>query len=256
MTVLPFVFTVALWGLLLWWLWPAMIDLVQDYFAMHQRGGLVASILNWFSIAALKMVVAPLIAIWALLPFLMLTALLLVGWWAMPAIGRHVGSRDYPLLEKAHGGSWWGSLWISCWCFALFVLAWIITLPVSIFPPLMLLIHLVLWGWLTYRIMVYDALSEYATAAERGIILQRARWPLLFIGAMSGAMGALPSLLWVGGVWVWVFLPLLAVIAIWLYVLVFVFSGLWFYYYCLEALRELRATDAGCIGSANSFSIR
>jgi hypothetical protein len=38
--------------------------------------------------------------------------------------------------------------------------------------------------------------------------------------------------------------PVLAGISIWLYVLVFVFGGLWFQYYCLEALARHRAAGA------------
>ena len=37
-----------------------------------------------------------------------------------------------------------------------------------------------------------------------------------------------------------VFFPFLAAFAIWLYVLIFIFTGLWFQYYCLEALSRLR----------------
>jgi hypothetical protein len=41
-----------------------------------------------------------------------------------------------------------------------------------------------------------------------------------------------------------VFFPFLAAASIWLYVLIFIFTGLWFEYYCLEALARLRATSA------------
>jgi hypothetical protein len=33
-------------------------------------------------------------------------------------------------------------------------------------------------------------------------------------------------------------------LSIWLYLLIFIFTGLWFQYYCLQALRELRAGAA------------
>jgi hypothetical protein len=38
-----------------------------------------------------------------------------------------------------------------------------------------------------------------------------------------------------------VFLPVFAGLAIWLYVLVFIFTGLWFQYYCLAALHAHRS---------------
>ena len=56
---------------------------------------------------------------------------------------------------------------------------------------------------------------------------------------VSGAAGALPGAIWLGGVMAVVFFPFLAAASIWLYVLVFVFSGLWFQHYTLEALARL-----------------
>jgi hypothetical protein len=88
--------------------------------------------------------------------------------------------------------------------------------------------------------MAYDALAQHASADERQAILRLHRWPLLLIGAVTGAMGAAPTLLWLGGALSFVLFPLLAGISIWLYVLVFVFSGLWFQHYALEALAQLR----------------
>ena len=54
-------------------------------------------------------------------------------------------------------------------------------------------------------------------------------------------MGALPTLLWLGGALSVILFPFLAAVAIWLYVLVFIFTGLWFQYYCLDALAKYRA---------------
>jgi hypothetical protein len=38
--------------------------------------------------------------------------------------------------------------------------------------------------------------------------------------------------------------PFLAALSIWLYVVIFIFTGLWFQYYCLQALSDLRAMRA------------
>jgi hypothetical protein len=92
--------------------------------------------------------------------------------------------------------------------------------------------------------MVYDTLADYADADERRQILRAHRWPLLAIGVVSGAAGALPGAIWLGGVMAVVLFPLLAAVSIWLYVLIFIFTGLWFAYYCLEALARLRAAVA------------
>jgi hypothetical protein len=162
---------------------------------------------------------------------------------AMPVIARHVGSRQYKELEARKGGTFFGSLWTSTSSFVIFLVLWIITLPLSLIPPLTFVIQPVLWGWLTYRVMAYDALADHADVAERKTILREHRWQLLLIGAIAGAMGAAPTLLWLGGALSVIFFPVLAAGAIWLYVLVFIFSGLWFQHYCMEALMCHRAKN-------------
>jgi hypothetical protein len=41
--------------------------------------------------------------------------------------------------------------------------------------------------------------------------------------------------------------PFLAALSIWLYVLVFIFTGLWFQHYCLEALAKYRSADLAMV---------
>jgi apolipoprotein N-acyltransferase len=98
---------------------------------------------------------------------------------------------------------------------------------------------------LTSRVMVYDSLEDYASANEMKEIRRRHRAQLTFIGVVSGFIGALPGIVWIGGaVMSIVLFPFLAAISIWLYVLIFVFTALWFQYYCMNALAELRAEAA------------
>ncbi|MBP0600181.1 EI24 domain-containing protein [Herbaspirillum sp. LeCh32-8] len=240
LTLLPFVFSLSIWAVCLWLGLQPMIDWLQEYFIVHSVFGIAGTVLNWFGMGTLKTVIVPMLAMWALLPLMILTALVFVGLFTIPAVARHIGARHYPSLSKQHGGSVWGSLWTSLWCFAVFTVLWLLTLPVSLIPPLSFIVHPLLWGWLTYRVMAYDTLADYATPEERRILLRLHRWPLLAIGTIAGAMGAAPTLLWLGGALSVIFFPVLAAGAIWLYVLVFVFTGLWFQYYCLEALLRHR----------------
>lgn len=241
LTVLPFVLSVALWGVLLWLGLQPMIDWLHAYFADNNGFQVAGEMLGWFGLGAIKTVIVPLIAMWVLLPLMILTALVFVGVFAMPIISRHIGSRHYPLLEQRKGGTLLGSLWIATYSFLIFAVLWVITLPLSMFPPLTFIVQPALWGWLTYRVMAYDALADHADAAEIKLVLKQHRWPLLIIGAITGAMGAAPTLLWLGGALSVILFPLLAAGAIWLYVLVFVFTGLWFEHYCLDALVQSRS---------------
>lgn len=241
LTVLPFVVSVALWGALLSFGLQPTVDWLHAYFSEHDGFRTAGEILGWFGLGALKTVLVPLIAMWVLLPLMILTALVFVGTLAMPVIVRHVGRRHYPDLEQRKGGSLAGSLWVATYSFIVFIVLWLLTLPLSLIPPLTFAVQPLLWGWLTYQVMSYDALAEHASLEEYRQVVRLHRWPLLTIGAIAGAMGAAPTLLWLGGALSVIFFPVLAAGAIWLYVLVFVFSGLWFQHYCLEALAAYRA---------------
>lgn len=241
LTVAPFLLSLVVWSVLLWMgLTPAM-----DWVSAHVAGWMgldsVSEVGGWGG-DWVRAALAGLLALWLLLPLLILTALIFVGVFAMPAIARHVARREFPDLMPQHGGSFWGSAAMATFTFVIFAVLWIATLPLMLVPPLPLLVQPLLWGWLTYQVMAYDALSEHATAEERRFLLRRHRWSLLTIGVITGILGAAPTLLWLGGALSVIFLPIMAAASIWLYVLVFVFTGLWFEHYCLLALSELRRT--------------
>jgi hypothetical protein len=244
LTIVPFLASVAIWGVILWLGYQPMIDWLYAYFDGSGGFGVASRVLNWLGLGAVGTIIVPLIAMWVLLPLMILTALVFVGTVAMPVIVRHVATRYHPALEKRKGGSLWGTLWISAYSFLIFAVLWIATLPLAVIPPLTFIIQPALWGWLTCRVMAYDALAEHASKDEFREIMRTHRWPLLWIGAIAGAMGAAPTLLWLGGALSVIFFPILATGAIWLYVLVFVFSGLWFEHYCLDALARLRLAAA------------
>jgi hypothetical protein len=243
LTLAPFLLSLLVWSVALWAGLQPMIDWLQDYFVAHDGFRIAGSVLGWFGLGAIKAVVVPLIAMWLLLPLMILTALLFIGMFAMPAIVKYVATRYYPELERRSGGTLFGSLWTASSTFVIFLVLWVVTLPISAIPPLGFLVHPALWGWLTYRVMAYDALASHADTRERRDILRMHRWPLLIIGAITGVLGTAPTLLWLGGVLSVIFFPVLAAIAIWLYVLVFIFTGLWFQHYCLAALAAYRQAN-------------
>lgn len=241
LTLWPFLVALILWSALMWWGLQTLVDLVQAWFVAHGGFQTAGEVLALFGLLAFKAMVVPLLAMWLLLPLMIFTSLLCIGLLAMPLITRHVGARDYPQLERRKGGSLVGSLWYSLSSFVIFALLWLLTLPLVLIPPVSLMVQPLLWGWLTYRVIVYDALAEHADAQERKWLIRSHRGSLLLIGTVAGLFGAAPGLLWLGGVLSVLLLPLLAGVAIWLYVLVFVFTGLWFQHYCLAALQQHRA---------------
>lgn len=253
LSVLPCALALALWaGLLYCWLQP-LIDALQAWFVRHDGHAYSSSLLAALGLGMFKTVVVPMLAMLLLLPLMILSALLFIGVAAMPLMVRHVARRHYGQLETRRGGSLAGSAGTALAAMGVFVLLWLLTLPLYAFPPLALLVQTLLWGWLSARVMVYDVLADHASAQERAQLQRQRRWPLLAIGVVSGLAGALPGALWLGGAALSVaFFPLLAAASIWLYVLIFMFTGLWFAYYCLEALAGLRR--AGADPAANTLA--
>lgn len=243
LTLLPLMIGLGLWGLLLWQGLQPLIDLIHLWFSQYSLFQAVGATLDAWGLSGVRTVMVPLLAMWLLLPLMILSALLLVVTLAMPAIAHHVASHHYPQLEIRHGGSFAGSVWVSFSSSVLFLVIWLVTLPLNLVPLFALFIQPLLWGWLTSRVMAYDALADFADHEERRLLLRRQRWPLLTIGVATGGLGAVPGLLWLGGVISVILFPLVAALAIWLYLLVFVFSGLWFQHYCLDALTRSRGAN-------------
>ena len=132
------------------------------------------------------------------------------------------------------------------------LIAMVVSVPLWLIPPLVLVLPPLIWGWLTYRVMAFDALAQHATKAERRTLFQRHRVALLGMGVVCGFMGATPSMVWSIGVLTIVMAPILLPLIIWLYTLIFAFASLWFAHYCLGALKALRdeASAAALIASS------
>ncbi|SFV10797.1 EI24 domain-containing protein [Pseudoduganella namucuonensis] len=245
LSVVPFLLSLLLWGLVLYLGWQPLLDYLQGLFVDYELFRYSSSWLTTLGLAAVKTFIVPLAAILAIVPLMILTALVFIGVAAMPFIVRHVGGRHYPKLEMKNGGSVLGSVGVALRGFALFALVWLLALPLYAFPPAALALQVCLWGWLTSRVMAYDALADYASEEELKALRRERRWPLMAIGVVSGAAGAIPGVVWlVGTAAAIAFFPFLAALSLWLYVLIFIFTGLWFQYYCLEALAQHRALAA------------
>jgi hypothetical protein len=242
LSVVPLLLSLGLWGGLLYAGMQPLLDSLHELFLDYGLFETSGNVLANLGLGFLKTLVVPLVAMLALLPLMIITSLLFIGVGAMPAIARHVSRIQFPQMERKEGGSFLGSLGVNLSGILVFALLWVVTLPLYALAPLALLVQAVLWGWLTARVMSYDALSIHASKEERRAIMAGRRRQLLVIGTISGLLGALPGVVWIGGALLSVVLfPVLAVLSIWLYLVIFIFTGLWFQYYCLQALADLRA---------------
>jgi hypothetical protein len=208
---------------------------------------LLKSVWNWLhSMGAsdLKSVVAPLIVIFGVTPLLVVASLLIVALMMAPALVEMVAQRRFPLLERRKGGSLLAGLLWSLASTLLALVAFVVSIPLWLLPPLILLLPPLIWGWLTYRVMTFDALAEHASREERRELFRRHRMRLLGMGVVTGYLGAAPSIVWASGVLFVAAFVVLIPLAVWIYMLVFAFSSLWFAHYCLAALEQMRAEEA------------
>jgi hypothetical protein len=220
--------------------WDFAVDAVRTGMEVGPVMGWAWTWLERVGLMNLKAVLAPLVIILAVTPVVMIMCLLAVSFMMTPALVNLVGTRRFPDLERKRGGSLWQSVLWTLMSVTLAMTALVLTLPLWWLPPLALLLPALIWGWLTYRVMVYDVLAEHASSPERIELMKRYRFQLLGMGVLTGAMSAAPSLVWASGALFAAAFVILIPVAVWIYTLVFIFSALWFVHFLLLALSSLR----------------
>ncbi len=236
------------WG---YFYWAPTQDWVREMLASWQ---VLQGMLAWMQdqgAGELSEVMVPLVVIFAITPILVVISLLAVSLMMTPALVDLVVQRRFAHLALKHGGTTLTSLAWTVGSTLIAMGAMVITLPLWAVPPLMFIVPPLIWGWLSYRVMVFDALVLHASREERLAIGRQHRIWLLMIGVLTGYLGALPSIVWASGaVFAAAFLVLIP-LAIWIYALVFAFTSLWFTHYSLAALEALRAeSDTVVMGAS------
>lgn len=244
LSFLPLALMVVLATILGYFYWDAAVAWTRGAL---DAWPLLSSLWNWigqlFS-SNVTAILAPLVVVLAVTPLIVVVSLLVVASLMAPALTHLVAERRFPALERKKGASFIGSVARSLGLTLLAMLALVVSMPLWLIPPLVLILPPLIWGWLTYRVMSFDALSEHATPEERNALLRAHRMPLLGIGVLCGYLGAAPSIVWASGLLFAAAFFVLAPLAIWIYTLVFAFSALWFAHYCLDALARLRTQQA------------
>jgi len=235
-----------------WYGWETAVAGVRDSLESWSLLGPMFRWLDAIGASGFRGVLAPLLVVAAAVPVVVVLVLLIVAVTMTPAIVRLVAARRFPQLERRRGGSFWQSAATSLGCTIVALLALFVSMPFWLIPPLVLILPPLVWGWLTYRVLGFDALAEHASAPERRALLAAHRWPLVGMGVMCGYLGAAPSIVWATSALALVLAPILIVVSVWLYTLVFAFSSLWFAHYALAALSALRAREAPQAAAASA----
>lgn len=147
-----------------------------------------------------------------------LSASLLAAIVVMPLMLKHLSATEYRDVAAMGRDSFVAATVNSLFASILFVVGWLVTIPLWLIPGFSLLLPLLLMGWLNRRTFAYDALSLHATAGEWQEIRLRHKTPLLMLGLTMALFAHLPV--------VGLLVPALAALS--------------FVHYGLEALRRSR----------------
>jgi len=154
----------------------------------------------------------------ALIPMVLVTAVLIIGIFSMPAMVAHVAATDYPGLARLEGGTFAGSVWNGLVALLVFVALALASLPLWLFPMFWPVLPVLLFAYLNQRVFRFDALGTHASAQEMKDIIRDSRVELFGLGLVIAVCGHVPLLGF--------FVP--------------VYGGLVFIHFCLDRLERLR----------------
>jgi len=153
-----------------------------------------------------------------LIPLVLGTTSVIIGFASMPAMVEHVAGRSYPELERRRGGTLAGGVWNAVLAIGVFLGVGLLSLPLWLVPPLWPILAAVLMGYLNQRLFRYDALAEHAGADEMRELFARYRRELFGLGVLVSLLSYVP------------FAGLIVPVA----------AGLAFIHYCLTRLAATR----------------
>lgn len=254
-SLLPLLLMLAGALALAWWGWSPAVQAADAYTLGSPLRTAFEGAMRWLGLPDYHAMVPQLLVVMAATPLLVILSLLVVATVMTPALSRLVRRQRFPAMASHHGASLWaGMAWSAGHTLAALVLLGI-SMPLWLVPPAGLLIPPLIWGWLTCRIMGFDALAEHATADERRSILRARRAELLVMGIVCGLLGAAPGIVWASAAVFMAAFVVLVPVAVWIYAAVLAFTSLWFSHFCLAALHVLRQPAAPTAAAAPAGTI-
>lgn len=147
-----------------------------------------------------------------------LTASLLAAVVIMPLMLKQLTETEYRDVAPMGQDSFVAATVNSVFASILFIVGWLLTLPLWIIPGLSLILPLLLMAWLNRRTFAYDALSMHATDDEWQALRRQQKTPMFMLGLTMALFAHVPI--------IGLLVPALAALS--------------FVHYGLEALRRTR----------------
>ena len=212
----PTVLSVVLWIVIAWLSWDTVGIGIERLF--NEVSFLNWILLRWEASSLAATIFVKVVLGLLLIPLIYSTAMLIVAMFALPLMLERVAAKDYPELELRRGGTLADSLGNALLAALVFLVGWVITLPLWLIPGMAIVLPVLLSAYLNYRGYSYDALSQHGDADEIRKTIARERGQLYLTGIVAGLL---------------VYIPVINLV-------IPAYAGLAFIHFGLEALRRSR----------------
>lgn len=149
-----------------------------------------AQFMSW-----LKLIVVPLAVFGLLWPIVATSAVLLAGLYVTPPVVSYLTDREFKgLSRKGESGMLLG-LWVTVKAVLVFLLAWVLTLPLWLIPGMAFVLPILLTAYLLMSVMRFDALAAHATKPEMQELKKQDSTSAWLIGLVCAFLSFVPPIL-------------------------------------------------------------
>lgn len=149
-----------------------------------------AAFLGW-----LKFILVPLAVFGLLWPIVATSAVLLAGLYVTPPVVNYLTGKEFKGIEKKGDSGLVMSLWVTLKAVVVFLIAWIVTLPLWLIPGMAFVLPVLLTAYLLMTVMRFDSLSGHATKVEMAEVKKRDSTSAWLIGLVCAFLSFIPPIL-------------------------------------------------------------
>lgn len=145
--------------------------------------------------AWLKFILVPLAVFGLLWPIVATSAVLLAGLYVTPPVVNYLGGREFSSLQKRGDAGFVKGLWVTLKAVLVFLLAWVLTLPLWLIPGVAFILPVLLTAYLLIAVMRFDSLAGHATRQEMQLIRKKDSTSAWLIGLVCAFLSFIPPVL-------------------------------------------------------------
>jgi hypothetical protein len=221
LTLMALSAALMLWFLLVWQLVDPLLAWVHNWLMVDGQVPQAVTFVSDLLGPWVKTIIVPVIVFFIIWPLVASTAVIVASVTVMPFVISHVTRHYYPQLGRSGESGFFASAWQAIKASAIFVLGWILTLPLWLVPGVALVLPFIWTAYLLVAVMSFDCLIEHASREEFKHLYRTHSGGAWLLGLACAVLSVLPPL----------------------FILVPVISALAFTHYYLGLLVRLRESN-------------